>query len=32
MGEATFSFDAAGAQYDTFAKTGKEQYTLEENF
>ena len=31
-GEATFSFDAAGAQYDTFAKTGKEQYTLQENF
>lgn len=31
-GDATFSFDAAGAQYDTFAKTGKEQYTLQENF
>jgi hypothetical protein len=31
-GEATFSFDAAGSQYDTFAKTGKEQYTLQENF
>ena len=31
-GKATFSFDAAGAQYDTFAKTGKEQYTLQENF
>ena len=31
-GEATFSFDAAGAQYDTFAKTGKEQFTLQENF
>jgi hypothetical protein len=31
-GEATFSFDSAGAQYDTFAKTGKEQYTLQENF
>ena len=31
-GSSTFSFDAAGAQYDTFAKTGKEQYTLQENF
>lgn len=31
-GKATFSFDPAGAQYDTFAKTGKEQYTLQENF
>ena len=31
-GEATFSFDPAGSQYDTFAKTGKEQYTLQENF
>jgi len=31
-GSATFSFDPAGAQYDTFAKTGKEQYTLQENF
>jgi len=31
-GSATFSFDAAAAQYDTFAKTGKEQYTLQENF
>ena len=31
-GDATFSFDAAAAQYDTFAKTGKEQYTLQENF
>jgi hypothetical protein len=31
-GDATFSFDAAGSQYDTFAKTGKEQYTLQENF
>lgn len=31
-GEATFSFDAAGSQYDTFAKTGKEQFTLQENF
>lgn len=31
-GEATFSFDAAGSQYDTYAKTGKEQYTLQENF
>ena len=31
-GSSTFSFDAAGAQYDTFAKTGKEQFTLQENF
>jgi len=31
-GSSTFSFDAAGSQYDTFAKTGKEQYTLQENF
>ena len=31
-GEATFSFDPAGSQYDTFAKTGKEQFTLQENF
>lgn len=31
-GSSTFSFDAAGAEYDTFAKTGKEQYTLQENF
>ena len=31
-GSATFSFDPAGAQYDTYAKTGKEQYTLQENF
>lgn len=31
-GESTFSFDPAGSQYDTFAKTGKEQYTLQENF
>ena len=31
-GASTFSFDPAGAQYDTFAKTGKEQYTLQENF
>ena len=27
-----FSFDAAGSQYDTFAKTGKERFTLQENF
>jgi len=31
-GSSTFSFDPAGSQYDTFAKTGKEQYTLQENF
>ena len=31
-GDSTFSFDPAGSQYDTFAKTGKEQYTLQENF
>lgn len=31
-GDATFSFDPSGRQYETFAKTGKEQYTLEENF
>lgn len=31
-GSSTFSFDAAGSQYDTFAKTGKEQFTLQENF
>mgnify|MGYP003138266118 CR=1 FL=1 len=31
-GSSTFSFDAAGSQYDTFAKTGKQRFTLEENF
>jgi len=31
-GSSTFSFDPAGSQYDTFAKTGKEQFTLQENF
>lgn len=31
-GAATYTFDPAGRQYETFAKTGKEQYTLQENF
>ena len=31
-GAATYTFDSAGRQYETFAKTGKEQYTLQENF
>ena len=31
-GAATYTFEPAGRQYETFAKTGKEQYTLQENF
>jgi len=30
--DATFSFNADQSQYETFGKTGKEQYTLQENF
>jgi hypothetical protein len=29
---ATFSFNSDQSQYETFGKTGKEQYTLQENF
>ena len=30
--DATFSFNSDQSQYETFGKTGKEQYTLQENF